>query len=200
MIKKRSLEYHLRSSCKRCFPSNFTTDKEGWSIAKKQRTDIDRAGHVCHSKPRSIGHDGLFARVRQNGTKKNARTRRKTTEARLRVCRTAKKNPKKQRGSIAMGTVKIEGLGDEPILWTKMKKVSARRSNGSRANCKRGTRGVGFTRDVMKTPTINPLCHLNRGRCVSRGRGRVVNRYWNGYRFIATLCCRQGCECVGMGD
>lgn len=82
-----------------------------------------------------------------------------------------------------------------------MKKVSARRSNDSRANCKRGTWGVEFAGVTMKTPTINPLCHLNRGRCVSRGRGRVVNRYWNGYRFIATPSCAAGRVAnVGVGD
>lgn len=100
---------------------------------------------------------------------------------------------KKQRGSIAKGTVKIEGPTVRRAESTKMKKVSARWSVmvvEQTANARGYARGCRVCQGIaMKTPTsqtINPLCHLNRGRCVSRGRGRVVNRYWNAYRFIAT--------------
>lgn len=56
-----------------------------------------------------------------------------------------------------------------------------RRGHGGWANCKH----AGSVMKTRTSQTINPLCHLNRGRCVLRGCGRVVNRYWNGYRFIA---------------
>lgn len=103
-----------------------------------------------------------------------------------------KENPKKQQGNIAKCEENRENRRTELRAdSTEMKKVPVMRVEQT-ANVVRGYAGVvpgSLPGNAMKTPTsqtINPLCHLNRGRCVSRGRGRVVNRYWNGYRFIAT--------------
>lgn len=165
----------------------------GWSIAKKLRTDIDRAGHVCHSKPRSIGRDGIhddgmFARFRQKrGNKKNAGTREKQ-ERRDAFCRTAKENSEKKttrkhcEGSRRPGQRADEnekGVGPAKQRWS-----SELQTRAYAAVSGLPLRVGGC--DENTSQTINPLCHLNRSRCVSRGRGRVVNRYWNDYRFIAT--------------
>lgn len=147
MIKKRSQEHHSRSSCKHCFPSNFTTASGDDRLRKSSEpTSIGPDTFVTRSRDRlattASTTTGLFVRIPvKSGTiKKNTVIR--DEKQRESVCWTVKENSKKQREngrSIEKGTVKIGGPGDGRIPREKWKRrrpgelmIAERTANGAR--------------------------------------------------------------------